>query len=101
MENKNADVTFILKVVVESLVALTAEEDLLLGDKKFKSFKNKTWAVASPIDSLVKNPSGKIRHVLRLNVAFANPRSIPSDGHFFNLKKRTKSRLTSESSSHH
>ena len=51
MENKNPDVKFISEALVGSLTASTAEEDLLLEDQNVKSLKNRTWAVASPIDS--------------------------------------------------
>ena len=46
-----------------------------LEDQNFESLKNRTWAVVSPPDrlTLLKNPSGKILSVLRLNVMFRKP----------------------------
>ena len=72
MANKIPNVKFILETLAGSLVALTAEGNLLLEDS---NFENRTWADASPIDQLilVENPSGKIKRVLRLNVLCGNP----------------------------
>ena len=54
METKNTDVKFILEARVGSLMALTAEGDLLLAHQHSKSLKNKKRAVARPIDSFSK-----------------------------------------------
>ena len=55
----NPDVKFSLEAFFEKPMALTAEGDLLLENQKNESVKNRTWAVASPMDSVLS----KINHV--------------------------------------
>ena len=51
MENKKPDVKFFLEAFVGSLTTVTVEGDHLFEDHNVVTFNNRTWAVASPIDS--------------------------------------------------
>ena len=73
MQNKNPDVQFILEAFVGSLVCDRRGRTVAQGSKCRVSQERYVGSCESNGLTLVKNPSGQIICVLRLNVMFANP----------------------------